>query len=85
MLYEIAKLCAKDVVIIESNCCGFAGDRGFNLPELNTHGLRALKEQTCGKADGTGKPCTAGYSSSRTCEIGLSKNSGITFKSILYL
>lgn len=85
MLYEIAKLCAKDVVIIESNCCGFAGDRGFNLPELNTHGLRALKEQTSGKADGTGKPCTAGYSSSRTCEIGLSKNSGITFKSILYL
>jgi D-lactate dehydrogenase len=26
-----------------------------------------------------------GYATSRTCEIGLSRNSGITFKSILYL
>jgi D-lactate dehydrogenase len=85
MLYDIAKMCAKEVVVIESNCCGFAGDRGFTLPELNSHGLRALKRQTSGIADGTGKPCTTGYSSSRTCEIGLSKNSGITFKSILYL
>ena len=85
MLYDIAKLCAKEVVVIESNCCGFAGDRGFNLPELNRHGLRALKEQTSGKSDGSGKPCVAGYASSRTCEIGLSRHSGITFKSILYL
>lgn len=85
MLYEVAKLCSNNVVVIESNCCGFAGDRGFTLPQLNSHGLRALKEQTSGLADGTGKPCTSGYSSSRTCEIGLSKHSGITFKSILYL
>ena len=85
MLYDIAKMCAKEVVVIDSNCCGFAGDRGFSLPELNTHGLRALKEQTSGIADGSGKPCTLGYASSRTCEIGLSRNSGITFKSILYL
>ena len=84
-LYEIAKLCSKDVVVIDSNCCGFAGDRGFTFPELNTHGLRELKAQTSGERDGSGKPCTEGYSSSRTCEIGLSRNSGITFKSILYL
>ncbi len=85
MLYDIAKLCAKEVVVIDSNCCGFAGDRGFTYPELNTHGLRHLKEQTSGISDQSGKPCIEGYAASRTCEIGLSRNSGITFKSILYL
>ncbi|MBQ7998346.1 MAG: (Fe-S)-binding protein, partial [Bacteroidales bacterium] len=85
MLYDIAKLCSKEVVVIDSNCCGFAGDRGFTFPELNTHGLRALKEQTSGITDHSGKPCKEGYAASRTCEIGLSRNSGITFKSILYL
>ena len=29
--------------------------------------------------------CTHGYSNSRTCEIGLSKHSGIAYQSILYL
>ena len=85
MLYNLAKLCSDDVVVIESNCCGFAGDRGFTFPELNSHGLRHLKEQVDGKADGSGRPCVAGYATSRTCEIGLSRNSGVTFKSILYL
>ncbi|MEG1484780.1 MAG: FAD-binding and (Fe-S)-binding domain-containing protein [Bacteroidales bacterium] len=86
-LYDIAKMCAQEVVIIESNCCGFAGDRGFLLPELNAHGLRHLKEQVDGYCtDGSKQtPCTDGYATSRTCEIGLSHNSGITFRSILYL
>lgn len=76
-LAEIARRCAKEVVVIQSNCCGFAGDRGFFLPELNTHGLRMIKEQVYG--------CSAGYATSRTCEIGLSRNSGLQFQSILYL
>lgn len=76
-LKRIAELCAKRVVLIDSNCCGFAGDRGFLLPALNKHGLRNIKEQS--------KGCSEGYATSRTCEIGLSKHSGITFKSILYL
>jgi len=76
-LYQIAKKCAKDVVIIDSNCCGFAGDRGFILPELNKHGLRNLASQS--------KGCSEGYATSRTCEIGLSQHSGIEFSSILYL
>lgn len=87
MLYDIAKACAKEVIIIDSNCCGFAGDRGFTLPQINSHGLRLLKEQVNGNlTDGTKvNKSTEGYATSRTCEIGLSKNSGITFKSILYL
>ena len=60
-----------------SNCCGFAGDRGFLLPALNTHGLRMIREQVYG--------CSSGYATSRTCEIGLSRNSGLQFQSILYL
>lgn len=76
-LYDLARLCASEVVVNESNCCGFAGDRGFILPELNKHGLRMLREQS--------KDCVQGYATSRTCEIGLSKHSGITYNSIIYL
>ena len=73
LLFEVAKRCAKEVTIIESNCCGFAGDRGFTFPQLNTHGLRMLRSQVEGTlADGTKvSPCTEGYATSRTCEIGL--------------
>lgn len=76
-LANIARACTKEVVVVDSNCCGFAGDRGFTLPELNAHGLRYLKEQVYG--------CDSGYATSRTCEIGLSYHSGVEFKSILYL
>ncbi len=86
-LYDLAKLCANEVVVIDSNCCGFAGDRGFILPKLNAHGLRFIKEQVSGvEKDGIRtSPCSEGYATSRTCEIGLSQHSGITFRSILYL
>lgn len=78
MLYDLAKLCADKVTVVESNCCGFAGDRGFTYPELNKHGLRHLKEQIPHN-------CKEGYSTSRTCEIGMSEQGGINFKSIFYL
>ncbi len=77
ILAKIARKCAREVVVMDTNCCGFAGDRGFLLPELNSHGLREIKEQS--------KGCGSGYATSRTCEIGLSKNSGITFESLVYL
>lgn len=76
-LENVARKCARKVVIVDSNCCGFAGDRGFFFPELNEHGLRDLKRQSEG--------CDHGYATSRTCEIGLSRHSGIEFKSIIYL
>lgn len=77
-LVQLAKMCARKVIVPETNCCGFAGDRGFSYPELNTHGLRSLKEQTPGSVKN-------GYSTSRTCEIGLTTHSGISYKSIVYL
>ncbi len=77
-LFTLAKTCAANVVVPETNCCGFAGDRGFSFPELNQHGLRRLKQQLP-------KDVTRGYSTSRTCEIGLSLHSGISFQSIVTL
>lgn len=77
-LLELGNLCARNVVMPETNCCGFAGDRGFTFPELNNHGLRNLKEQIS-------EEVKHGYSNSRTCEIGLSLHSGVSFKSIVYL
>ena len=77
-LVELARKCAKEVIVPETNCCGFAGDRGFSFPELNKHGLRNLKIQIP-------EEVRYGYSTSRTCEIGLSLHSGISHQSIVYL
>lgn len=59
-------------------CCGFAGDRGFVRPEPNEYALRRLKASL--PAD-----CATGYSTSRTCEIGLSEQARFPCQSILYL
>jgi len=76
--YRVASLCAEKVIVPENvTCCGWAGDRGFFHPELNRSALAPLKHA---KLD-----ATEGYSNSRTCEIGLSVNSGIAYKSLVYL
>jgi D-lactate dehydrogenase len=77
-LVQLANMCVEKVEVPDGNCCGFAGDRGFTFPELNAHGLRRLREQLP-------RECHEGFSTSRTCEIGLSYHSGIHYKSILYL
>ena len=77
-LEELARACAREVVMPEDiYCCGFAGDRGFNFPELNQSALKDLRDHVCS--------CEAGYSTSKTCEIGLSLHGGIPYRSILYL
>ena len=67
------------VVPSEVGCCGFAGDKGFMVPELNRWALRKLKPQL--QVAGVAR----GFSNSRTCEIGLTTNSGVNYKSIAYL
>jgi D-lactate dehydrogenase len=78
-LRAVAAACARTVVQPERvGCCGWAGDKGWTTPELNAHALRELRESLPAG-------CTEGYSSSRTCEIGLAEHSGITYRSIVHL
>ena len=76
----LARLCSSKVLIPEGvGCCGFAGDKGMTHPELNAYALRKLRSQI--EANGI----EVGYSNSRTCEIGLATNSGVPYRSIIYL
>ncbi len=75
---DIMRACSDNVVVPEQiTCCGFAGDKGFTVPELNASALSTLSKQV--------GHCKSGYSTSRTCEIGLSEHSGIDYQSIVYL
>ncbi|MDD4969608.1 MAG: FAD-binding and (Fe-S)-binding domain-containing protein [Paludibacter sp.] len=79
-LVKIAKLCSTNVLVPEEvGCCGFAGDKGFTLPELNEYGLRKLRTQV------ESAHAKTGYCNSRTCEIGLNTHGGIPYMSIVYL
>ncbi len=76
---QIARMCSENVTVpADVGCCGFAGDRGFTFPELNKSALRNLKSSI---------PSDVKYafSTSKTCEIGLSEHSGIDYRSIFYL
>jgi len=59
-------------------CCGFAGDRGFVVPELTVHALRKVHEALPPN-------CCEGVSTNRTCEIGLTAETGRPYHSIAYL
>jgi len=79
-ILRLARRCATTVIVPEEiGCCGFAGDKGFTHPEVNKYALRKLRPQI-EKAG-----VEEGYSNSRTCEIGLTTNSGVTYRSIVYL
>jgi D-lactate dehydrogenase len=78
-LRAIAQACAESVIVPENiECCGWAGDKGFTMPELNASALRKLKAQLP-------PACSDGYSNSRTCEIGLALHAGVPYRSIVYL
>jgi len=75
----VAEACAEKVIIPDDvHCCGFAGDKGFTYPELNNAALAGLNASIP-------DDCSGGYSNSRTCEIGLSAHSGISYQSLIYL
>ena len=80
IVLDLACLCSSAVLVPEGvGCCGFAGDKGMTHPELNAYALRKLRSQIRGRG------IEVGYSNSRTCEIGLQTNSGIPYRSIVYL
>ena len=77
---NLAMMCSSSVLVPEGvGCCGFAGDKGMTHPELNAYALRKLRKQI------NEHGIEVGYSNSRTCEIGLQTNSGIPYRSIVYL
>lgn len=77
--HAVAEACSEMAVFPDTvGCCGFAGDRGFHFPELTRAALQPLRGEVAGR-------CTAAFSNSRTCEIGLSQHSGLYYKSIIYL
>jgi D-lactate dehydrogenase len=79
-LEEIARACCNEVTVpLHAGCCGFAGDRGFLFPELTESATRreAAELQT-DQHDGY-------FSSSRTCEIGMTRATGKVYRSYIYL
>ncbi len=79
-LIEIAKACSEQVIVPSpTGCCAFAGDRGFLVPELTASAtasmaaeIRACKPDAC-------------YSSSRTCELAMTRATGQLYRSYLHL
>jgi D-lactate dehydrogenase len=79
-LRALAGALADDVYIAPSaTCCGFAGDRGISHPELTA---AATADQA---AELSGRSFDAHLSSNRTCEIGLSRATGVEYESFVYL
>jgi len=78
-LRSLLAACVDQVVEPASvTCCGFAGDRGFVVPELNKHALRGIHDELPAN-------CACGVSTNRTCEIGLTAETGRNYQSIAYL
>jgi len=78
-LRKLIAACVEEIVEPAGvTCCGFAGDRGFVVPELNVHALRKVHEALPAN-------CCEGVSTNRTCEIGLTAETGRPYRSIAYL
>jgi D-lactate dehydrogenase len=83
-LLAVARAHAEEVVVPRfTECCGFAGDRGFLVPELTASAttaeaaeIRRLLEE---------RPEAGLYSTCRTCEIGMTRAVGRPFRSLLHL
>lgn len=79
-LRTVAGAVAEEVVVpFDWSCCGFAGDRGLLHPELTESATRAQAvEIVAGTFD-------AHASCNRTCEIGMSRATGATYRHVLEL
>jgi D-lactate dehydrogenase len=79
-LEGIARFCSDDVMVpLSAGCCAFAGDRGFLYPELTAS---ATKHEA---AEVKANPCEEHVSSSRTCEIGMTRATGAVYRSFVFL
>ena len=78
-IMAVAKACAKQVAPLETvSCCGYAGDKGLFVPELNAWATRFVKNDIPAG-------CEFGVSTVSTCATGLSERAGIPFVSLASL
>ena len=79
-LLACAQACAQEVVVPgAAGCCGFAGDRGMLHPELTASATR-LEAAEVGE-----RTYDAYLSTNRTCELGMSRATGRTYRHVLEL
>ena len=77
-LKSLAEICTTSVHIPKDwGCCGFARDKGLNYPELNQAATNYPSNDL--------SEVKYGFSTSRTCEVGMMNYSNINYKSIAYL
>ena len=69
----IARACASQIAVLSSvTCCGYAGDKGLFIPELNRFASRFAKNDIPAG-------CALGVSTVSTCASGLSEHAGVPF------
>jgi D-lactate dehydrogenase len=82
-LIRVARAHSDEVIVpAAAECCGFAGDRGFLVPELTA----AATAREAGEVIEIASARDAGlYSTCRTCEIGMSRAVGRPYRSLVHL
>ncbi|WP_341720650.1 FAD-linked oxidase C-terminal domain-containing protein [Micromonospora sp. FIMYZ51] len=79
-LRAVAAACAEQVVVPKTwGCCGFAGDRGLLHPELAAGATAAQAAEIAERR------YDAYVSNNRTCELGMSRATGRTYRHVLEL
>jgi D-lactate dehydrogenase len=79
-LVTLAQACSEEVIVPqEAGCCAFAGDRGFLHPELTASATQSEAAELGARS------CDGYFSSSRTCEIGMTRATGKLYRSYLHL
>jgi D-lactate dehydrogenase len=77
---EVAHACCEAAVTPPSaGCCAMAGDRGLLIPDL----ARAATVHEASEVRELG--AVAGCSTSRTCEVNLTRETGLTYRSVAFL
>ena len=80
-MLSVGQACAEEAIIPEDvSCCGFAGDRGFLVPELTEYATRDEAAEVKKHHDAHGH-----YSTSRTCEMGMSNATDESYSSLIHL
>jgi len=79
-LRQVGDRCAERVILPhDGKCCGMGGDRGFAIPELADSSTASVAKSMQEAA------CDTGYTSARSCAIGLSASSGKSWASVFHL